>query len=129
MHMKIYQFFCQHNGVNFTTAQDLIFWIDDLLVIFTDGTASVVCRFTNLYENFEISRKERLKCRDIQPKNKYFYNPSLNVSYNEAKNKCKSSAIGEVSIIVWIIVYLNEIAQATYVTTRWILHWWSYHVS
>jgi hypothetical protein len=42
--------FCSHNGVNLTKAQDLIFWNDDLLVVFTDGTASVICRFTNLFK-------------------------------------------------------------------------------
>jgi hypothetical protein len=37
--MKTYEdvpIFCSHNGVNFTKAQDLIFWNDDLLVVFTD---------------------------------------------------------------------------------------------
>jgi hypothetical protein len=54
--------FCSHNGVNFTKAQDLIFWNDDLLVVFTDGSASVICKFTNLFDHFEISRIDRLKC-------------------------------------------------------------------
>jgi hypothetical protein len=101
--------YCSHNGVNFTTAQDLMFWNDDLLVAFTDGTSSVICRITNLYDNFEISRIDRLKCPIGQLKNKYFYNPSLSVCYDETKNKCQSSK--EVSIIVCIIVFLNEIAK------------------
>ena len=90
--------FCSQHGVNFTTAQDLMFWNNDLLVVFTDDTASVICRFTNVFDNFKISRKERLKCRDIQPKNKYFDNPSLNVCYNETTKKCKSLAVENVSI-------------------------------
>ena len=96
--------FCPHNGVNFTTAQDLMFWNNDLLVVFTDGTASVICRFTNVFGNFEISRKERLKCRDIQPKNKYFDNPSLEVCYNEIKKKCKSPTFEEVSMMLVLML-------------------------
>ena len=110
--------FCSHNGVNFTTAADLMFWNDTLLVVFTDGTTSVICRFTNLFDNFEISRKERLKCRDIQPKNKYFYNPSLSVCYNETTKTCQASKGIDVSVVVWIIVYLNEIVRATYITRQ-----------
>jgi len=91
--------FCSHKGVDFTTAQDLIFWNDDLLVVFTDGTASVICKFTKLADNFEISRIDRLKCPFKPLKNKYFYNPSLNVCYNETVMKCQSSTTREVSII------------------------------
>ena len=83
---------CSHNGIKFTTAQDLIFWNDDLLVVFTDDTASVICRLTKLYDNFKISRIERLKCRDIHPNNTYFYNPSGNWCYNEAINQCQLPA-------------------------------------
>jgi len=89
---------CSHNGVNFTTAQDLMFWNDDLLVVFTDGAASVICRFTNLFDNFEISRIERLKCPYRQLRNKYFKNPSLPLCYNETVNKCQSTATENVSI-------------------------------
>jgi len=95
--------FCSHNGVNFTTAQDLIFWNDDLLVAFTDGSASVICRLTNLYDNFEISRMERLRCTGKQPENKYFYYLSLNVCYNETTKKCKSAAVENVSIILVLL--------------------------
>jgi len=91
--------FCSHNGVNFTTAQDLMFWNDDLLVVFTDGTVSVICRFTELFDNFEISRIERLKCPVRPLENKYFYNPSLSVCYYETKKKCQSLITAEVSII------------------------------
>jgi len=94
--------FCLHNGVNFTTAQDLIFWNDDLLVVFTDGTASVICKFTKLFDNFEISRIERLKCRDRQPENTYFYNPSYSLCYNETIKKCQASK--EVSIIFRLLL-------------------------
>ena len=90
---------CSHKGVDFTTAQDLIFWNDDLLVVFTDGTASVICKFTKLADNFEISRIERLKCAYRPLENKYFHNPSLRVCYNETKKKCKSPTTSEVSII------------------------------
>jgi hypothetical protein len=93
---------CSHNGVNFTTAQDLMFWNDDLLVVFTDDTASVICKFTNLYDNFKISRIERLKCPIMQMANKYFYKPSFNVCYNEAIGKCQSST--EVSIVLRILL-------------------------
>ena len=110
--------FCSHNGVNLTKAQDLIFWNDDLLVVFTDGTASVICRFTNLFDNFEISRKERVKCPVSTLKNKYFYYKNVDLCYNETLKKCQSSEAIEVSIIVWIIVYLNEIVRVTYVTTN-----------
>jgi hypothetical protein len=81
--------FCLHYGVNFTTAQDLMFWNDELLVVFTNGTASVICKFTKLFDNFEISRIDRLKCSYKSLKNKYFYNPSLDVCYNETVMKCQ----------------------------------------
>ena len=97
--------FCSHNGINFTTAQDLIFWNDDLLVVFTDGTASVICRFTNLSDNFEISRIDRLKCPVKPLDNKYFNNPGVSVCYDETKKKCKSPAIGEVSMIL-VLLYI-----------------------
>ena len=90
---------CSHKGVEFTTAQDLIFWNNELLLVFTDGTASVICKFTKLYNNFEISRIERLKCPYRQLKNKYFYEPSLNVCYNETVMQCQLPTTGEVSII------------------------------
>ena len=82
--------FCTHDGVNFTKAQDLMFWNDDLLVVFTDGTASVICRFTNIFDNFKISRIERLKCPVRQLKNKYFRTRNLHVCYNETIEKCQS---------------------------------------
>ena len=81
--------FCTHSGVNFTKAQDLMFWNDDLLVVFTDGTASVICRFTNLFDNFEISRIERLKCPYRQLNNKYFRTRNLHVCYSETIEKCQ----------------------------------------
>ena len=84
--------FCSHYGVNFTTAQDLMFWNDELLVVFTNGTASVICKFTKLFDNFEISRIDRLKCSYKSLKNKYFYNPSLDVCYNETVMKCQINA-------------------------------------
>ena len=90
--------FCSHNGVNFTTAQDLMFWNDDLLVVFTDGSVSVVCRFTNLYDNFEISRIERLKCRGRQP-NKYFFT-DMKWCYDEPMKNCTSSISTDVSIVL-----------------------------
>jgi hypothetical protein len=91
--------FCTHDGVNFTKAQDLMFWNDDLLVVFTDGTASVICRFTNLFDNFKISRIERLKCPYRQLKNKYLRTRNLNVCYNETIEKCQSAqSAGIVSI-------------------------------
>jgi hypothetical protein len=91
--------FCSHNGVNFTKAQDLMFWNDDLLMVFTDGSVSVICRFTNLFDNFKISRIERLKCPDGQLKNKYFTKGSDIVCYNETTEKCQSLQIaGAVSI-------------------------------
>ena len=93
--------FCSHNGVNFTTAHDLMFWNDDLLVVFTDGTASVICKFTKLFISFEISRIERLKCQDRQLGNKYFHNPSFNLCYNETLKKCQSST--NVSIILILL--------------------------
>ena len=102
--------FCSHNGVNFTKAQDLIFWNDDLLVVFTDGSASVICKFTNLFDHFEISRIDRLKCPFKPLENKYFNNTNFSVCYNEAKNKCQPLRGKDVSIIVWIIVYLNEMS-------------------
>jgi len=95
--------FCSHNGVNFTTAQDLIFWNDDLLVVFNNSTASVICKFTKLYDNFKISRIERLKCSYRQLKNKYFKNPSLDVCYNETIGKCQPSTV--VSIALRILLY------------------------
>jgi hypothetical protein len=73
-----------HNGVNFTTAQDLMFWNDDLLVVFTDGSASVICKFTKLFENFATSRIERLRCPLKQPEHKYFI---LFISNNSSKIK------------------------------------------
>ena len=103
--------FCSYNGVNFTTATDLMFWNDDLLVVFTDGSGSVICKFTKLYDNFEISRIERLKCPFKKLENKYFYNSSLTVCYDQAKNKCQSNANPAVSILVSFIVYINEIAR------------------
>ena len=81
--------FCSHNGVNFTTAQDLIFWNDDLLVVFTDGTASVICKFTKLYDNYAISRIERLRCPMRQLKKKHF-KPEYNMCYNETIKECQS---------------------------------------
>jgi len=90
---------CSHKGVDFTTAQDLMFWNDDLLVVFTDGTASVICKFTNLFDNFKISRIEKLKCPYRQLKNKYFKNPSFEVCYNETVMKCQLPTTAEVSII------------------------------
>ena len=97
--------FCSHNGVIFTTAEDLIFWNDDLLVIFTDGTASIICRFTKLFYNFEISRIDRLKCPvSRQPKNKYFHNLSFSVCYNEIEKICKSPAGEDVSIILVLLL-------------------------
>ena len=98
--------FCSHNGVNFTTAHDLIFWNDDLLVVFTDGTSSVICRLTNLYDNFEISRIERLKCPFRKLKNSYFNNTSTDTCYNisGAMPKCDSrSKEGVVSIILGLL--------------------------
>ena len=68
-------------------------------MVFTDGTASVICKLTKLYNNFEISRIERLKCPYRQLKNKYFYEPSLNVCYNETVMQCQLPTTGEVSII------------------------------
>ena len=82
--------FCSHNGVNFTKAQDLMFWNDDLLVVFTDGRASVICRLTNLFDNFKISRIERLKCPERQLKNKYLRKRNSTVCYNETIEKCQS---------------------------------------
>ena len=90
--------FCSHNGINFTTAQYLMFWNDDLLVIFTDGTASIICRLTNLYDNFETSRIERLKCPLRKRKNSYFINNSTDTCYNisGAMPKCDSRSKEEV---------------------------------
>ena len=82
--------FCTHDGVNFTKAQDLMFWNDDLLVVFTDGKTSVICRFTNLFDNFKISRIERLKCPYRQLENKYLRARNLYVCYNETIEKCQS---------------------------------------
>ena len=90
--------FCSHNGVNLTTAHDLMFWNDDLLVVFTDGTVSVICRFTNLLDNFEISRIERQKCPFKPLKNKYFKNLNFKICYNETVMKCQSSTDRDVSI-------------------------------
>jgi hypothetical protein len=90
--------FCSHDGVNFTTAQDLMFWNDDLFVVFTDGMASVICRFTNLFDNFEISRIDRLKCPLKPLENNYFDNPSLKVCYNKTVMKCQSSTATDVSL-------------------------------
>ena len=80
--------FCSHNGVNFTTAQDLIFWNDDLLVVFTDGSASVICKFTKLLDNYAILRREGLRCPIRQLEKKYF-KPKYTVCYNETINKCQ----------------------------------------
>ena len=91
--------YCSHNGVNFTKAQDLMFWNDDLLVVFTDGTASVICRFTNMFDNFEISRIERLKCSNRSLRNKYFYDPIVSLCYNEIMKICQLLANKTVSII------------------------------
>ena len=91
--------FCTHNGVIFTKAQDLMFWNDDLLVVFTDGTASVICRLTNLFDNFKISRIDRLKCPYRQLKNKYLRARNVDVCYNETIEKCQSAqSAGIVSI-------------------------------
>ena len=83
--------FCSHNGVNFTAAQDLMFWNDDLLVVFTDETASVICKFTKLSHNYKTSRIERLRCPLKQRDNKYFKSVTVySVCYNETIKKCQS---------------------------------------
>ena len=81
--------FCSYNGVNFTTTKDLIFWNDELLVAFTDGTTSVICKFKKLFYNFNISRIERLRCPTKQLEKKYFTS-AYTVCYNETMKKCQS---------------------------------------
>ena len=95
--------FCSRNGVNFTTAQDLIFWNDALLVVFTDGTASVICRFTKPLENFEISRIERLKCPYQPRQNTYFHKQNTGVCYDKTVKKCRSSS-NNVSIVLELLL-------------------------
>ena len=91
--------FCSHNGVNFTTAQDLMFWNDDLLVVFTDSSASVICKFTKLFDNFATSRITRLRCPLNQPDNTYFISEYI-VCYNETMKKCQSRTDATVVSII-----------------------------
>ncbi|CAC5379798.1 PLXNA [Mytilus coruscus] len=83
---------CSHNGKNYTLAQDVVHWKEDLFVVFGDDLFSVICKYKirNVIDTFNESRQERLEC-PYNTANAYFKKQRLAGScFNKTEGVCQT---------------------------------------